>query len=989
MFLQLHFQKKMKNIYIIKALYKVKMNVNQSSNLNVPINPGMLSGSTSFGQEQSHAGLPGSIRVLPTGSSLGMGALKSTLPYTPQSTVLGRSEVSPRVFSNSTSVNFRPTQPTSGLGGLSSTLGRSGLPSPSGLTGLGGLSSTLGRSGLPSPSGLSSTLGRSGLPSPSGLTGLGGLSSTLGRSGLPSPSGLTGLGGLSREPGFGLPKSTGKLIDNSLDFTTGYNGGMVNFDELDSPTNDRFTLPLPGNNLSNVSSSVQVVQSLPIELLPTQVNSVERMTNILRNYYVAVDESVMGAGKTYMSAYIVQERKPAHLIIISPAGALKAKWQKVCTTHGLPLKSILSYEGLASRKEGLLPHGLLYREKEQGNSRPFFRPSERFIQMAQEGVIIIFDEYAKIKNPTTDNHRASACLVNYICSSYRGITENESRVILLSGTPFDGIPQKIGFLRMIGIIRDPKLHRSDGGMFVLRGANELIMYCNEIDYEETSKVLDNRVINKSTIAEICAMLNDQVILKHISTAAPAAASPEVDFDVKNGYYHLSDNRCLGLNDAISQLQTSVRYRPDGQVNGADTNWAGVTNALVSIEYNKAEVFIRKAIEDLERYPTCKVCIMVSYRVTIRLLTEFLKAYSPIVMEGSMTEKSRVKTIERFQEPNLRYRVLITNLVVGSVGHDLDDQYGDFPRRFYISPGYRAMTLHQATYRPYRATTMSNVSVRLVFGQCGRQETSILDALSRRSGHTIAAIRKQREVSEEVKFPGEYENEDEPPVPQITQYDYQIDGYENAEDDEARANAAEANLDETSQVFRASKNDFINSKIIQGGNDIRRQIAGLPSIIEFGPMGSQSISKSAGLSSILDQSRIQVAAREAEAQAFAQLQAINKPLLNSGMVLPGQRPSLTPTPQIGGLTPSSGLPVAGSTGLLSSIGTHQSISSGDELYHPQFSQSVQLPHKSLLSTSNVTVINPPSISGSPKGQVLISPYPPAGDANIKAFRLPGT
>lgn len=595
-------------------------------------------------------------------------------------------------------------------------------------------------------------------------------------------------------------------------------------------------------------------EQFKVKLFPSQKDNVARHLEILKSSYFTSDESIMGAGKTYMTAAVIQEIKPQHVIVITPAGNIADTWKKISVEFRLPTVAVMSYEKLASRKRGLASHGLLIREQDD-NGKTYFTPTQYLVDMINSGLVLVCDERSKIKNPGTDNHKAVAAIVNFICSNYGSPNRCPSRCIFLSATPFDDPKQKIGFLRMIGLIRHHFLYRNEQGFFQPLGAQELREACEAIDKEETDAVFLEHTFSKGTVEEICAILCDRVITKHYSTAAPGLKIEGVSLDCKNEYYNISPQREVGLSNAVDSLHSSVRFRGNGEVDTANTNWSGITTALVHIEYNKVEVFVRKAIEDMAKYPTCKICIMLNYKVPVRLVANFLSAYRPLILEGSMKEEERARVRELFQEENLNYRVIVCNIVVASMGIDFDDKNGNFPRRMYISPGYRAMVLHQASHRIYRVSTKSNAIVRLVFGKCGRRETSILNALARRKAQMKSSVPHQLELGVQILFPGEYEEieEDDLPGEEVVSYlDYQIEGLEyNDQEEEQMADAMEAGeigeaIDpDVARVAHMSKEELLMAKpvIPQSSN----MLSGLDAFINGGaaPSTMPRVGTSAG------------------------------------------------------------------------------------------------------------------------------------------------
>jgi hypothetical protein len=229
-------------------------------------------------------------------------------------------------------------------------------------------------------------------------------------------------------------------------------------------------------------------------------------------------------------------------------------------------------------------------------------------------------------------------------------------------------------------------------------------------------------------------------------------------DCKNGYFNIKDDEDKAkLIDAISTLHSATKYNDKtGTVEVGKDNLGSISRSLMKIEESKINTIARISLEILTKVPNSKVGIFVNYSSSIEKLNDLLATYNPVLLHGSITKEKRQVNIEKFQEPNLNYRVIIANLQVGSTGIDLDDKTGNYPRFALGSPNYIIQNLHQLTYRFLRRDTMSQANFRFVYGKCGRKEVSILNALARKSKVMKETLDEQVEAN--IKFPGEYDEE---------------------------------------------------------------------------------------------------------------------------------------------------------------------------------------------------------------------------------------
>jgi hypothetical protein len=273
------------------------------------------------------------------------------------------------------------------------------------------------------------------------------------------------------------------------------------------------------------------------------------------------------------------------------------------------------------------------------------------------------------------------------------------------------------------------------------------------------------LVSKNDLVEYCYLLFQHIIKKHVSTSMiPFTSTSKID--KYNAYYALKDvkNSQL-LRKAIRLLSNVTRYNSvsntvDFRHGGAIQALRSIQNALLMIETSKIPLFMRIVKKRLEKHSTMKIVICVNYTKTIEDLVNGLQEYKPLVLQGNMSAKKRMKAIELFQTPSTEHRLLIGNVSVCSSGIDLDDQHGKYPRLCLVSPNYSTITLYQLCHRFQRANTKSNAMVHFVFCAEGA-ELNILHALAIKS--TIMKEITEKQVEYGIKFPVDFESWYETPT----------------------------------------------------------------------------------------------------------------------------------------------------------------------------------------------------------------------------------
>ena len=254
---------------------------------------------------------------------------------------------------------------------------------------------------------------------------------------------------------------------------------------------------------------------------------------------------------------------------------------------------------------------------------------------------------------------------------------------------------------------------------------------------------------------MCYQLYLAVLQHAVVSCMPPPPIP-VAIDCANGYHVLTPAEAEDLEAGIRDLHRASRYdEGTDRIQAKEADWFAITNALERIEKAKVPLFARLATQALMREPTCKVVLGFNYRAPLDAVAEAMSAagYDPLFLTGKMHREARTETIALFQKPNTTHRLLLGNLAVMEVGIDLDDTDGRFPRRAYASPNYLVMREHQFTRRFYRVNTRSAPSVTFVFGLCGKEELSILNALARKTRVLVETLMTQ--VAAGMRFPGQY------------------------------------------------------------------------------------------------------------------------------------------------------------------------------------------------------------------------------------------
>lgn len=493
---------------------------------------------------------------------------------------------------------------------------------------------------------------------------------------------------------------------------------------------------------------------------PHQVAHNERCKNIIARSHCFVDTSAMGRGKTY-NIFNIAQTYNFSIGLVAPVTVI-SEWERVAKEHNVPIIFTIGYQSLRSMTGKQPKHGFLQRvdhRTENGAVHTTFEATDTFRNLVKQGFLLVFDEIQNIKN-NSDQYKACKALAA-ACLDEGGKT----RFALLSGSPYDKEEHVVNLLRLIGYIRHPNLftYYKERAELKLFGAQELIDICRHYDKEGTDYVLATCPYDHKTVPHLCYRLYLEVVQPLIVSAIPQKPGRGDNKDVKNGYYGMSDPAGRKYIQAINELGAAARYNPDTMmIDRKNANYGAITTALTHSEESKIEIFERLTRVELDKVWTengqiCKhkVVVFVNFINTITQLSMSLAEYNPLIMKGDTKQSDRGNIISEFQN-NPERRLLISITRVGGAGINLDDQVGDMPRFMLISPNYNILDIHQATGRIDRNNTKSKATIRIVYGKVGSKETSILNALARKSDVLRQTLAEQ--VQNGVKFPGDYMDE---------------------------------------------------------------------------------------------------------------------------------------------------------------------------------------------------------------------------------------
>lgn len=490
----------------------------------------------------------------------------------------------------------------------------------------------------------------------------------------------------------------------------------------------------------------------PIILADYQKPHYDRLLNIMRKHYGAIDTSAMGAGKTVTTTYLAQKNGFRSMLVFGPT-QLKEPWEAEARRQGIHLE-FFNYTRLSNAN-------FPYTTKDyEGN----IVATHTFRTLLNSNVLIVFDEVANLKNASSSRTANAHAMIRALLESKSG-----SRVIALSATPIDKEEQTGELMKSVGIVKQTELYYYDKSTreYYATGINDMIDFANTINAALTQQIVEQYLypLNKASVQKTAFELYLHIIKGEI---ASSMIRPTLEKDAYNGYFKMDENDYKTLKDGVNQLKDAVGFR-NGQVEKGKHNMGGVVAAQTIIEKAKMPTIIRAARQVLEDDINSKVLIFVQYKDSVNQVLEKMAEYHPIAIVGDVLAENRQALLDVFQQPNHHRRVIVANLKIASSGLNLGDTDGRFPRYIFMVPNYHFIDLQQASGRATRLNSKSVATIFLVYGKNPNLnidasdpnqmaelyddllEQSIFDAIARKTDTTKNSVIK----SDDTLYPGEY------------------------------------------------------------------------------------------------------------------------------------------------------------------------------------------------------------------------------------------
>ena len=475
--------------------------------------------------------------------------------------------------------------------------------------------------------------------------------------------------------------------------------------------------------------------AISLVLKENQLPHVEHLLEIYKLAPQALDTSATGSGKTYTTLEL-SRRLALPIFVVCPLAMIK-KWTQLANQFGIEILCIMTYQKLAGRK-GVYSHDYLV---SAGEEECFATPT--FVELTKKRpFLLVVDEVQYGKNNTSQRSHAVWALSRAIIQH-----PSETKLILLSATPFDKSSNADSMLKLLGLLLEKGYYYDRSAReFELAGAKVLWQICTVCDPEYTKHY--EYPSSVKSYDEFCYQMFTKIIVPHLSSRMPP---PVLDFphDIANGFFIFNEEENGIIGEAKIALKRAIKgdeENPDGF-----KDFSNFVKVMQILEYGKRGGMARQAKKVLEKDPNAKVILAAHYVDTLLYLQKEMKDYGCGLLYGDVKIDERERIIELFQQPTNTLRVLVVNPSVCGIGVDLDDNDGRFQRHLFIIPTYELIKVAQMVGRVYRASTKSIPHTRVVYAKIFEEENHILEVLFKKS-KIVKGVTQSDEMG---LFPGEY------------------------------------------------------------------------------------------------------------------------------------------------------------------------------------------------------------------------------------------
>lgn len=468
-----------------------------------------------------------------------------------------------------------------------------------------------------------------------------------------------------------------------------------------------------------------------LKLWPEQVEAYDKICKIIDYSYVFANNTPAGGGKTEMCIKLALDYG-LRIVLVTERNIIH-QWRTRCLKYGIHFLGITyaALRGSSTFKPDFRFLNFVGRDGKDG-----YEASSEFDRMAKDGILLVFDEYHRLKNSSTQHYAACELIHRIVDCGF------PSRVALLSASPSTSKKDSYRLIKLLGITnKSQAVSYIPGSGHIIKGLSDVVKKAKELD-ENFSVDLSN--INSFVAEQICEKAYSDVFRRYLAVAAEKRIPPSGS-DIKNGIYDIGiyDN----THEQREKIQKALTELSEAIDDSGNIQYTLAEKAGKDLQHAKIVPCISAAENTLRTIKNSKVIVVMYYVNDLEFVTRALRNYGSACIRGGTKNVDQI--IDKFQENSDDLRVLVCQVNVTCVGLNLDDIYGNRPRYMYIIPNHNFINLYQCKDRIYRGTTKSLATVRFVYLKGYESEIKIMDRLMQKKQQ----LKRYVPDGVIVKFPG--------------------------------------------------------------------------------------------------------------------------------------------------------------------------------------------------------------------------------------------
>lgn len=485
-----------------------------------------------------------------------------------------------------------------------------------------------------------------------------------------------------------------------------------------------------------------------ITLMENQKHHVEELQKIWNFNRFCISASPTGSGKTFITLWLylnyhIGNEKFKRIIICGPKSSLIV-FALVANQYNIKNMQFITYSSLACKGKIANTRGnprniylnCAYEEsniinKKTGDykKKPRYQLRKSFKKLAQEGVLLVFDEFHRLKNDSAQSY-ACEVLSRYVAISKKA---SKSRAIFLSATPVQRSDNATRYLTIFGIIDNERfaVYNKSDATYDMRSFNKADQFMEKVaektkePMEEIRHVMnvfrENPIGDDNGTADLAHLYYNKVIARGL-TQSLIRTETEFKHIIRNRFVNIPRSGMSNYAMGLVVFQYGEKLMKMAAMSTGSARYTLLMQAFSALsmgqhlmERAKLLPIARAAKQYLKKDKNCRVLIFLWLKeLGVDVIKKEFKGIPYLLLKGGLSDLEKISLVKRFQDKD-GPRLLIATIQSGSESLSFHDIHGGQKRYSLISPSFDYVRIAQAAGRTNRVGVLSDSQVEYVYG----------------------------------------------------------------------------------------------------------------------------------------------------------------------------------------------------------------------------------------------------------------------------------